>query len=207
VSTARGTVEFHFDFISPFGYLASLRVDAMAAARGYETHWQSMLLGVSVLKVMGMKPLPQTPLKGGYLQRDLARYLRRHGLGLARLPGAPPADPLPAGRVFHLLDALHGQDAAKRAARALLEAYWQAGEDIGDPARAAAIAAGASGTAEAPLLEAARGGAGSAHLRAAVERSLARGVFGSPFFLVGEEPFFGLEKMELLDEWLATGGW
>ena len=51
------------------------------------------------------------------------------------------------------------------------------------------------------------GGAGSAHLRAAVERSLARGVFGSPFFLVGEEPFFGLEKMELLDEWLATGGW
>jgi acyl-coenzyme A synthetase/AMP-(fatty) acid ligase len=47
----------------------------------------------------------------------------------------------------------------------------------------------------------------SEQLRAAVERSLARGVFGSPFFLVGEEPFFGLEKMELLEEWLATGGW
>ena len=44
-------------------------------------------------------------------------------------------------------------------------------------------------------------------LRAAVDRSLARGVFGSPFFIVDGEPFFGLEKMELVDEWLASGGW
>ena len=44
-------------------------------------------------------------------------------------------------------------------------------------------------------------------LRAAVDRSLARGVFGSPFFVIDGEPFFGLEKMELVEEWLASGGW
>lgn len=200
------TVEFFFDFISPFGYCASLRVDELAARHGCATRWQSMLLGVSVLKVMGMKPLPKTPLKGPYLRRDLLRYLRRHGLSLDRDLDAPPADPVPPGRVFHLLDA-QSPDAAKRAARALLHAYWQEARDIGDPATAAAIAAAATGAEEAPLRTAAEGGAGAEHLRAAVERSLARGVFGSPFFLVGEEPFFGLEKMELLEEWLATGGW
>jgi 2-hydroxychromene-2-carboxylate isomerase len=44
-------------------------------------------------------------------------------------------------------------------------------------------------------------------LRASVEASLVRGVFGSPFFIVGDEPFFGVEKMELLEDWLASGGW
>lgn len=204
--TAPRLVEFHFDFISPFGYLASLRVDAMAAARGHATRWQSMLLGVSVMKVMGMKPLRQVPLKGAYLQRDLERYLRRHGVSLGRDRAAPVANPLTPGRIFHLLDA-EDPALARRAAQALLHAYWQQGVDIGDPARAAAIAATATGAAEAPLRKAAEGGAGAELLREAVERSLARGVFGSPFFLVGDEPFFGLEKMELLDEWLATGGW
>ena len=66
------SLEFYFDFLSPFGYLASLRVDELAQAHGYKARWRSMLLGVSVLKVMGMKPLPQTPLKGPYLRRDLA---------------------------------------------------------------------------------------------------------------------------------------
>ena len=44
-------------------------------------------------------------------------------------------------------------------------------------------------------------------LRAGVDQSLARGVFGSPFFIIDGEPFFGLEKMELVEEWLASGGW
>ena len=200
-----GTVEFYLDFISPFGYCASLRVDELAARRGFATRWQSMLLGVSVLKVMGMKPLPATPLKGPYLRHELRRYLRRHGLSLGRDLDLPPADPRPAGRIFHLLDT-RSQEVAKQAARALLHAYWQDGRDIGDAATAAAIAGAATGEDAAALRHAAEGGAGSEHLRAAVERSLARGVFGSPFFLVGEEPFFGLEKMELLEEWLSTGG-
>jgi 2-hydroxychromene-2-carboxylate isomerase len=44
-------------------------------------------------------------------------------------------------------------------------------------------------------------------LREAVAASLARGVFGSPFFIVDGEPFWGSDRLELLDEWLTTGGW
>jgi 2-hydroxychromene-2-carboxylate isomerase len=116
-------LDFYFDFISPFGWLASLRVDEMAARHGYQTRWQSMLLGVSVLKVMGMKPLRQYPLKGDYLKRDLLRYMRKHGLSTARDLDTPPANPLAAGHIFHLVDAQNAP-LAKDVARALLQAYW-----------------------------------------------------------------------------------
>ena len=44
-------------------------------------------------------------------------------------------------------------------------------------------------------------------LRRNVDDSIRRGVFGSPFFIVDAEPFFGLEKLPVVEEWLAAGGW
>ena len=87
-------VRFYFDFVSPFGYFASLRIDDIAARHGREVEWRPMLLGVSVLKVMGLKPLLETPLKGDYLRRQIARHKRRHGLQLARSADDPMMDPV-----------------------------------------------------------------------------------------------------------------
>jgi 2-hydroxychromene-2-carboxylate isomerase len=197
---------FYFDFISPFGYLASLRVDALAARYGREARWQAMLIGVSVMKVMGLKPVPQTPLKGPYTRRDLLRYARRHGISLARDFDAPPPYPIPGARAFHWLDSVDPV-VAKSFARALFAAYWQQGRDIGSLAEVARIGEGV-GVEGAELVAAiASGGEGDVLLRSAVDRSLALGVFGSPFFIVDGEPFFGLEKMELLQDWLEQGGW
>jgi len=199
------TLDFYFDFISPFGYLASLRVDALAAKYGRECRWHSMLLGISVLKVMGMKPLPSYPLKGPYLKRDMARYMRRHGIVLNRQE--KPASPLPAGRCFHWLKA-QDERLAQSFARASLHAYWREAVDIGVPETVADIAAGFSADRDAVLQAIATGGEGDKLLRAAVDLSMEKGVFGSPTFIVDEdEPFFGLEKMELLEEWLSSGGW
>ena len=183
-----GPLEFYFDFISPFGYLASLRVDEMARAHGWETRWRSMLLGVSVLKVMGMKPLPQTPLKGPYLRRDLARYLRRHGLTLGRDLDRPPANPLPAGRAFHALDA---QDPvlAKRVAQALLHAYWIEDRNIGQPEVTASIA-GSAGADAGRMIDAISGGEGDRRLRVAVDASLSKGVFWFAVFPGGRRALF-----------------
>lgn len=198
-------IDFFFDFISPFGFFASLRVDDLAARYGYAVDWSSMLVGVSVLKVMGLKPVPQTPLKGEYAKRDAERYCRRHGLTLGRPFGQPPANPVPAGRCFHWVKAHHpGRE--KDVARALYAAYWLEGRDIGDLDLALDITAG-QGIDRAALADGFASGAAAELLRQAVDASLARGVFGSPFFLVGDEPFFGVEKMELLEEWLRDGGW
>jgi 2-hydroxychromene-2-carboxylate isomerase len=198
-------IDFYFDFISPFGYLASLRVDELAQKYGRECRWHSMLLGISVLKVMGLPPLTQIPLKGDYLGIDLKRYLRRHKLTLARSREVAPSNPIPAGRAFHWIDQ-RDPTLAKSVAKAILDAYWQQAADIGSADAVIAIAERVGGDA-AGLSAGFASGEADRLLRAAVDRSLAQGVFGSPFFVIDGEPFFGLEKMELVEEWLASGGW
>ncbi|MEO3388293.1 2-hydroxychromene-2-carboxylate isomerase [Mesorhizobium sp. CAU 1741] len=205
VLTTLPSLEFHFDFISPFGYFASLRIDEIAARHAREVEWQSMLVGISVLKVMGLKPIPETPLKGDYARRDAERYCRRHGIKLAREFGAKPSNPLAAGRSFHWARQ-YSAERAKPLAQALLAAYWTQGRDIGDLETVLDIAA-ESGIDRSALADAHARGEASDLLKAAVDRSLGKGVFGSPFFIVDSEPFFGVEKMELMEEWLATGGW
>jgi 2-hydroxychromene-2-carboxylate isomerase len=95
---------------------------------------------------------------------------------------------------------------AKPAAKAIFNAYWVDGRDIGNSEVVAELCASV-GAERQTVLQAIQGEEGSALLRAAVDRSLAKGVFGSPFFIIDGEPFFGLDKMELIEEWLATGGW
>lgn len=199
------SLEFYFDFISPFGYFASLRIDELAARQGCEVDWQSMLVGVSVLKVMGLKPIPQTPLKGEYARRDAERYCRRHNIRLAREFGTTPANPLAAGRTFHWVKR-HSPERAKPLADAIFAAYWREGKDIGNLDTVLDIAE-RSGIDRAALADAHGSGEASDLLKAAVDRSIGKGVFGSPFFLVDGEPFFGVEKMELMEQWLESGGW
>ncbi len=198
-------IDFYFDFISPFGYFASLRVDELAARHGRETEWHSMLLGVSVLKVMGLKPLLDTPLKGEYIRRDFARYVRRHGLVLERRPGDPMMDPRPCGRAFHWAKR-HLPGREKVLARALLAAYWVDGLDLGTSGAVAEAAAGA-GFDGARLRDAIDGDESGVLLRAAVTASIERGVFGSPTVLIDGEMFWGVENFGLADEWLTKGGW
>jgi 2-hydroxychromene-2-carboxylate isomerase len=204
-TAAREPVDFYFDFVSPFGYYASLRIDALAAAHGRPVIWHSMLLGVSVLKVMGMKPLLDIPLRGDYLKRDAARYRRRHGLTPKRPFERPPTNPLHAGRAFNWLRK-HAPDGAHAAAVALLAAYWAEDIELGSAELVAEIAAGPAGVDRQTLLEGI-GGEGATLLRQAVQDSIARGVFGSPSIIADGELFFGVEKLELVDEWLSKGGW
>lgn len=198
-------LDFYFDFISPFGYFASLRIDALAEQYGRRTEWHSMLLGVSVLKVMGLKPLLDTPLKGDYIRREFARYARHHGLVLKRAAGDPIMDPRPCGRAFHWVKK-HLPGREKALARALLDAYWVAGLDLGNMQAVTEVAAavGFDSKALAHAIESAEAGA---LLRGAVEASIGRGVFGSPTVLVDDEPFWGVETFTTLEEWLASGGW
>lgn len=198
-------IDYYFDFISPFGFFASLRIDDLATKYGFTANWHSMLIGVSVVKVMGMKPLLEMPLKGPYIAHDARRYARRHGVALARDPGAPPVDPRPVGRAFNWL-LQHHPGAARPFAQHAFAAYWLQGRNFSEAAVVAEIL-GEIGLAESRIVAGIASEEAGRLLRANVEASLARGVFGSPYFLVGDEPFFGVEKMELLEDWLASGGW
>jgi 2-hydroxychromene-2-carboxylate isomerase len=204
--SAGAPIDFFFDFISPFGYFASLRIDALAAAHGRTVEWHSMLLGVSVVKVMGMRPLFEIPLRGEYLKHDAARYMRRHGIVLKRPIDRPPSNPLFAGRAFHWLRR-YAPERARPAAAALFAAYWAEDIALDSPESVADIAGLGHDADRRAVLDGITGPEGSALLRQAVDASIARGVFGSPSFIVDGELFFGVEKLELVTEWLKCGGW
>ena len=207
--TAPAPLHFYFDFISPFGYFASLRIDALAARHGRAVQWHPMLLGVSVMKVMGLKPLLDTPLKGPYTANDVRRHARLHGITLGRALDAPMMNPLTAGRAFAWARR-HHPDAAKALAQAMLHAYWHDGIDLSEPASLLDIAFPAEVSAvvsKAELVAAAQSAEAAQLLRDEVDSSLKTGVFGSPTVVVDGEMFWGVDKLEQVDTWLARGGW
>ena len=198
-------VDFYFDFISGYGYFASLRIEALAARHGRTVNWHIMLLGVAVMKVMGLKPLLDTPMKGDYVLRDAARYQRRHGLTLARRISDPMMDPRPAARAFCWVKRHHpGREGAF--AQAAFDRYWRLGRDLSVTDELVALA-GPLGLDEQALRLGVEGDESRTDLRDAVAASLARGVFGSPFIFIDGEPFWGSDRLELADEWLSRGGW
>ena len=202
-------LHFYFDFISPFGYFASLRIDELAARHGRSVLWHPMLLGVSVMKVMGLKPLLDTPLKGPYTARDVRRHARLHGITLGRAPDAPMMNPLTAGRTFAWAKRHHPL-ASKALAQAMLHAYWHDGIDLSEPASLPGVTIPAdvpAAVSAAQLVAAAHSAEAAQLLRDEVDASLKAGVFGSPTVVVDGEMFWGVDKLEQVDAWLERGGW
>src|SRR5207253_1318179 len=80
LANAPAPIDFYFDLISPYGYFASTQVEALAARYGRAVDWKPVLLGVTVMKVMGLPPLMQTPLKKDYLAKDKPRMAQLLGV-------------------------------------------------------------------------------------------------------------------------------
>ena len=196
-------LDFYFEFASPYGYLASLRIDAMAAAYDRDVTWRPIMLGAA-LKLTGGGPNMNLPLKGPYLLRDAPRYARHLGLPL-RMPPVMPANSLAASRVFWWLEA-QDPHMAKGFAQAAYHAHWGEGRDISTPEQVGEI--GESLGLPAPeVIAATRDPSIKARLKEETDRSLERGVFGSPFVFVDGEPFWGADRLDQVERWLATGGW
>lgn len=199
-----GTIEFHFDFISPYAYLGSIGIERIAAKHGLEIDWRPMLLGISVLKVMGLKPLPDTPLKGDYLDQDVPRFARYLGVPFSTA-AKTQFPPLPSARAFTWL---RDRDLAlaKRFGQAIFHAHWGEGRDMGTT-EAVAGEAERLGVPRSELLTAIENDAVKQRLRAHVDASLAKGVFGAPTFIVGGEMFWGADRLDQVERWVVTGGW
>ena len=142
------SIDFYFDFSSPYGYFASTRIDALAAQFGRSVNWRPMLLG-AVFKVTGGQPLPAIPLKKEYAARDLARCARLYAVPFRPPSRFPVATQAPSRAFYWLAD----QDAerAKVLAADLFRAYFVDDRDISSPEVTADVAAEA-GVDRAALL-------------------------------------------------------
>lgn len=198
----KAPIEFYFDFSSPYGYLAACRINALAAHHQRRVNWKPVLLG-PMFKVAGTAPLAQVPLKGPYSIRDFPRTAR-----FLSIPYKHP-DPFPIGtqnaaRAFY---AINDRDAVKahQFAMACYSSYFVKGIDISPAETVADIAAGL-GENRAQVLATMSDPAMKDRLKKEVEDALAKGVFGSPFIIVDGEPFWGNDRLDQVDAWLATGG-
>lgn len=196
-------IDFYFEFSSPYGYIASQLAEDFGKRVGRPLKWRPMLLG-PVFKITGQPPLIDIPLKGEYAKRDFARSARLHKVPYKH-PEKFPINTVAACRAFYWTD---DQDAAKARAlaRALYRAYFVEGTDIGAPANVVEVAksVGVDGARLAAALE---DPALKARVFKEVEAAIAAGVFGSPFFIVDGEPFWGVDRMPMIEDWIRTGGW
>jgi len=197
-------IEFYFDLISPFGYLASTKVEALAARYGREVDWKPVLLGITVMKVMGLPPLPQTPLKKDYVAHDIPRMAKLLGVPL-KVHGLKGINSLAASRAFLWLKA-KDPALARRFAVRIYARLWLEGGDI-THASDMADEASALGVDRAAALAAMESAEMKDALRHAVDQAIAKGVFGVPTFIVDGEPIWGVDRLWMLEHWLRHGDW
>jgi 2-hydroxychromene-2-carboxylate isomerase len=192
-------IEFYFDFSSPYGYLASTQIDKLASRYGRAVAWRPFLLGAA-FKVTGQRALTEQPLRGPYAERDFARSARLLDVPY-RMPAKFPFFALAASRAFYWLD---GNDSARALAKAVYSAAFGEGRDVTPVAVVAELAKplGIDGVEQGVELPQTK-----ARLREATDEAIARGIFGSPFVIVDGEPFWGHDRLDQIDRWLATGGW
>ena len=196
-------VEFYFDFSSPYGYLASTRIEGIAALNSRACAWRPFLLG-TLFKIVGSAPTTSYPMKGDYGKHDIERTARRLRVPL-RWPASFPQGTVSPARAFYWI-ADQDEETAKSFARAVYHGYFGEGEDVTSPESTADIAA-TVGLDRAAVLAALQEPAVKERLKQENDQAIARGVFGSPFVFIDGEPFWGNDKLDEAQKWLHSGGW
>src|SRR5690349_6980039 len=197
------SIDFYFDFSSPYGYFAAEKIDEIAARHTRAVVWRPILLG-AVFKITGQQPLPSIPLKSDYAKRDLERCARLFGLPF-RIPSTFPIAGTAPSRAFYWL-ADRDPALAKRLARALYRAYFAEDRNI-SKAEVTVEVARTLGIEANALSGALDDAAVKDRLRREVDSAIGRGVFGSPYIVVDGEPFWGADRLDHVERWLETGGW
>jgi 2-hydroxychromene-2-carboxylate isomerase len=197
-------IEFYFDPISPFAYLGSVQIERVAARLNREVEWKPVLIGITVLKVMGLKPIPETPLKGPYMSRDAVRLAEYFDVPF-RYHSLKGINALAALRAFALLKERDAR-LAKSLAQRIFERLWVRGLDI-TAAEAVAEEAKALGIDTAALLRDIETDHAKNLLKQQVDAAIAAGVFGVPTFMVDGEPIWGVDRMWMVEHWATRHAW
>lgn len=196
-------VDFFFDFSSAFSYVAQGKLDSFEKNHGLRFRWRPFSLGAVFKETGGAPPTPDT-LKGRYIYHDVERSAREIGLPYV-WPKPFPFNSILAARAFYVI-AESDPRAAVAFARAVFHASYGQGKDCGDPMVFLGLAV-ELGIDRAALTAALGGDEARARLKAATDEALARGIFGAPMFVVGDELFWGADRLDQLARWVERGGW
>ena len=198
-------VDFYLDFTSPYAYLASTRIDTLAARHDYRVVWHPFLIGAT-FRVTGRKAPVEHPLVREYMYHDVLRSARLLNQPL-NFPAKFPILSVKPARLFYFLQDREGnQETAIAFAHAVYSAYFVEGRDISDSATLTELLL-PFGMKEEEVDVQLRSSSLKERFRAEVDAAIERGVFGAPTFVVGDEMFWGHDRLDQLDLWLQAGGW
>lgn len=193
------TVEFYFDFGSPATYLAWTQLPRQCAESGAQLVYKPMLLG-GVFQATGNASPVTVPAKGRFMLQDLARFARRYQVPMQFNPHFP-INTLPLMRA-----AVAVQQRLPERFEAFLtlifQAMWVQARNLGDPAVLAEVLV-AGGFDPQQLLALTAEQAIKDALKANTDEAVKRGVFGAPSLFVGDELFFGQDRLDFVREALT----
>ena len=191
-------VEFYFDFGSPYSYLAYKALPGIAVAHAAQIVWRPMLLG-GVFKATGNHSPAEIPAKSKWMHQDMQRWAARYGAVFKHNPHFPINTlMLMRGAVGMQMRGTHFD----KYVETIFHAMWAEPRNLGEPAELAAVLQQA-GFDAAAFLSLVNDAAVKEELKKNTEEAVARGVFGAPTFFVGEEMFWGQDRLDFVAAALA----
>ncbi|MCY0110502.1 2-hydroxychromene-2-carboxylate isomerase [Pseudomonas monsensis] len=192
----RKTVEFYFDLGSPATYLAYTQLPKLCAETDSELIYIPMLLG-GVFKATGNASPAMIPAKGRYMFQDLDRYAKRYGVPLTFNPHFPI-------NTLMLMRAVTGIQLCQPERfhafiDCLFNALWVEGRPLDEPATVAALLS-EHGFDPAEVLALTNDETVKAALKENTETAVKRGVFGAPSMFIGNQMFFGQDRLDFVEQ-------
>lgn len=196
----RRTVDFFFDVGSPASYLAWTQLPGMCESHGAELVYRPMLLG-GVYQATGNASPATIPVKGRYVQMDYERHARRYGVPFKENVHFPII-------TLFLMRAVTGvqlrrPEQLQQLLGCVFKALWIDALNLNEPQLTADILK-AGGFDPAEIERLTQDPETKAALKATTEEAVKRGVFGAPTIFVGDQMFFGQDRMDFVREALAA---
>ena len=191
------TFEFWFEFASTYSYPAAFRVDEVANQHNVDVLWRPFLLG-PIFNAQGWDTSPFNIYlaKGRYMWRDMERICARVELPFNR-PDVMPQNGLAAARIaYWFADAPWMREFVKK----IYQANFVCGQTIADQATIAEVLE-TLGVDAIEAIASANSTESKAGLRAQTEHAIELGIFGAPTFIVGDELFWGHDRLEEAVAW------
>lgn len=193
-------IEFYFDVGSPASYLAWTQIKTIAERHNAELEMKPMLLG-AVFQATGNSSPATVPAKGNYTRQDLQRFAKRYGVTLKHNPFFP----INTLQLMRGAAAYQGTEHFERYLTAVFTGMWVEELDMGKPEIVAEVLE-RNGFDPAEVLGLMGDPAVKDRLRQTTDEAIARGVFGAPSIFVGDELFFGQDRLEFVEQALAREG-
>jgi 2-hydroxychromene-2-carboxylate isomerase len=202
ITTMRHRVDYYFSLVSPWAYIGHRVFEDIASRHDLKVNYKPVALA-RVFEQTGGLPLPKRhPVRQRYRIMELQRWRDKRGLAFRLHPRFWPFDADLADR-FVIAACAAGLDPVRFLGNAFA-AIWEGERNLAEPEVIAEIG-GEAGLPGSALLDAARDAETAAAYAQNVRDAIAAGAFGSPCFVLDGEVFWGQDRLELLDDALASG--